>query len=504
MTAIADVARMAHDVITSRDDAVWFAEEKLALTGEKFYLDEWQKELMQSVSDVWRKICGRDAVVNKDGKSLITVRAMHGPGKTFGVAAVMHWFNFCFRGRIICTAPKERQLHTRLWPAFRRILAQSTLEYKEQTNIRVEKTAIIWNNNDDHCAIAETASQPENLAGYHDDYMLFVVDEASGVDEAMFPVIEGAISTGKLVVLILIGNPTKNQGTFYASHMKPIVAKHYYRVHVDLSKTTRVSKEWVKRMEDKYGRDSPVVKVRCYGEFADTDSQQLIPLSWLNDALNNEKQTDGSTPKLRVTCDVADGGEDETVVTAAIMYDNHIHFLEQRTFSFPTAESPILAARATIAMFNQYGGNKANGDDMVVDSLGVGAGAAGTIMDEGYQVIVYKGGAASDDPKQWRNRRTQSYICMRDAFRRKQVSFAESFEADWDDITAQICTVRTKPGVDRLEDLETKEQLKKNGNVSPDKADGIAMTFATQTPSIGTMLGEAVGLGQTESSNADW
>ena len=494
----------------TRTDPVWFAEEVLNLKGEKYYLDEWQKELLEAVADIYRKKINLPTVINHDGKSMITVRAMHGPGKTFTVAALMHWFNNAFRGRIICTAPKQEQLKTRLWPSFRKIATRAGREYSEP--LKIDSIKITWHGDEDWCALAETASQPENLAGYHDDYMMFIVDEASGMPEAMYPVIEGALSTGSMVVLILIGNPTKNQGTFHASHCIPKVAKNYHQVHVDINKTTRVSREWVTRMEEKYGRNSPVVKVRCYGEFADSDEAQLIPYAWLTDALGRDDIDDGSISRLRVAVDVADGGSNFTVVTAARIFGGRrIQVIKQRLYSFPASESPILAGMAARDMFVEYGGIAAKGDDIVADSLGVGAGTSGWLMTQGLPVVTYKGGESSDDPKQWRNRRTQSYIVLRDLHREKEISYNEDFleesagvEGDWDDFTAQMCAVRTMPGAERVEELETKMAMMARGIASPDRADGIAMLCATQAPTTPTQLTGMMVVAQMASAGSNW
>lgn len=511
MTQLADVLDQLQTLEHIRTEPVWFAEAALNLTGDRYYLDQWQKELMEAIADVYRHKNGNPTRYNHEGKTMFTVRAMHGPGKTFTIAAVMHWFNCAFKGRIICTAPKEKQLATRLWPAFRKIAVRAGQHYAAP--IKIDSTKITWFGDEDWCAIAETASQPENLAGYHDDYMLFVVDEASGVSEQMYPVIEGAISTGIIVILILIGNPTKNQGTFHASHCIPKVAKNYYQVHVALDKTTRVNKNWVRRMEDKYGRNSPVVKVRCYGEFADSDEAQLIPYAWLTEAYDREGVGEGMLPRLRITVDVADGGENFTVVTAAHIYGQYqVRVLKQRQFSFPASESPILAAHAAHAMWKDYKGNAANGDDIVADSLGVGAGTAGYLMELKLPVITYKGGESSDDVKQWRNRRTQSYIVMRDAHRERNIAYAEDFleesdgvAGDWDDFTAQMCSVRTLPGTERVEELETKKAMMARGIVSPDRADGIAMLFATQTPAVpGQLDGITVCAPSMMGAGGDW
>jgi len=504
VSRLAQIASTAALLQRTRNDPVWFMEKVLNLTGDQYYLDEWQKELANAVGDVYRKKQNIPTKVNHDGKNMITVRAMHGPGKTFGVAAVMHWFNNAFKGRIICTAPKQEQLKTRLWPNFRKIAVRAGREYTSA--LKIDTLKITWHGDEDWCALAETASQPENLAGYHDDYMLVIVDEASGVSEDMYPVIEGMVSTGTIVIVLLIGNPTRNQGTFHASHCIPKVAKHYHQIYVDLDKTTRVSREWVKKMEDKYGRNSPVVKIRCYGEFADTDEAQLISYDYLPAALGREGVGAGNLTRLRITVDVADGGANFTVLTAGILLGECCIVKKQRLFNFPTSESPILAGQEAIKMFEEFGGRKENGDDIVIDSLGVGAGTAGYVMLQGYPVVNYKGGESSDDPKQWRNRRTQSYMVLRDWHRDGLISYDEDFleEAeDWDEFTAQMCSVRTRPGNEKMEELETKEHMRMRGIESPDRADSVAMLAATQCPTIPGML-EVTVLSESQAAQGGW
>lgn len=486
---------MAAAVQRGRADPVWFARHILNHTGD-WALDPWQVELLEAVADVWRKKQGLPTKVNHEGKQRITVRAMHGPGKTHGVAVVMHWFNFCFKSRAICTAPKEKQLTTRLWPAYRKIRSHAIPGY--DALCEVNTLDVKWAGDPDWGCIAETASTPENLAGYHDDYMLFVVEEASGVGEEFFPVIEGAISTGKLVVILMIGNPTKTTGTFHDSHMRASTAAQFYRLHVDIDKTTRVSRRWVQDMVARYGEHSPVVQVRCFGNFAALDENQLVQVDWMQAALDRDSINDGSLANRRVTVDVADGGVDETVITLGDMYEGGVDFLEQWRFSFPPSESPILAATEAHRIAKQYGAR-----DIVVDAMGVGAGTAGKLLEMGQPVIAYRGGESSDAPHLWRNRRTQSYLALRNDLRDGRVSFGPSFEAHWDDLLAQVCSVRSVPGNERVEELETKEHMKRRGLKSPDLADGLAMMYATQSPRV--PIGALVAAGpKLESANADW
>jgi hypothetical protein len=367
--------------------------------------------------------------------------------------------------------------------------------YHRATHI-IHDTAVYWykvhdngklEENKNWCILAETASHPEALAGHHERYQLVLVEEATGVSEALYPVVFGARSTGELQILILISNPTKRTGTFGASHLSAKEAKNWFRMHVNLRNSKRIDRAYVAKMETKYGKDSPIVAVRCYGDFPTDDPRQLISFAWISDAQARDFDVvkgDGSVPRKRVIVDVADGGEDETIVTLQIRYQSMRCFTKQRAYSFPSGFSPIMAADAAEQMWKEMGCAAANGDDIVVDSLGVGAGTAGELARRGYPVIRYVGGAASDDTARWRNRRTQSYMVLRDEFRDGRITITEDCcetSEDMDALVAQLCTIQTKP-TDRLEDLLTKEEMKDKGIKSPDRADTFAMAYATQAP----------------------
>lgn len=504
MSAVREVVfhdYLAASVERAMYDPVWFAEEILqlkALPGEStlaidpndsWELDKWTKNLLNAVGDVIRKKNGLPTVINHEGLNQISVRAMHGPGKTFGLACLMHWFGFCFKGKIPCTAPKLAQLKSRLWPEFRKVRNRALIGYKELT--KTQGSSIYWKGEDgdwdrDHWAFMETASAPENLAGLHDKFMLICVDEASGVDEALWPVIEGAISTGKIVILVIISNPTKNTGTFADTHLKPIVSKDWFKIHIRLEDTQRVSRDWVTRMENKYGKDSPVVKVRCLGEFADDDVNQLISLSWIEEARARAFVEDGSIPRQRLSIDVADGGTDFTVITHAYHYQSFTYLHAQREYSFPGGKSTTMAANEVIRLWNKFGMLKENGDTIVVDSLGVGAGVCSELVTKGYPVIRYMGGAKSDNRKLYRNRRVQSYLVTRDKFREDDMIISDDFVKDheWDDVCGQLCSIKRKVGTETVEDIVTKEEMKNASLPSPDRADSIAMQFATQSPEM--------------------
>lgn len=460
-------------------DPDWFCEEILRLPN-----DPWQSEMMNAVADLDRIKAGIPTLYNHEGKHRFTICAFHGPGKTHFMAKLAHWYNFTRIGRIPCTAPKEKQLLTRLWPEFNKIKNKSVDEYR--TIMKVNRTSIEWAADMNWQMIAESASVPENLAGYHDDNLLFLVEEASGVDEQMFPAIEGALTT-EGAILVLIGNPTRTEGEFYKSHNHKETKKLYYRKKIQHHETSRITKEWVNGMIAKYGKNSPAVQVRVFGNFVDASENQLIVMQWLEDA-RHEWKSDGSHPVLRISCDVADGGEDETIITVAYQYQTFLVLKKLYRFSFPPAKSSIMAAEAVERIAESFNYDIDNGDVLIVDGIGVGAGTAGYLIKRNkFKVIVFKAGTTKGvNTNIYRNQKVRCYSLLRDGFRDGNIIIDEDFcdTADWEDVVAQLCSIRTKTDTERVEDIVGKKEMKSKGIKSPDIGDGISMLLANLLPNF--------------------
>jgi len=454
-------------------------------------LQDWQEEGLEAVMDVRRFAAKRKtSCFNRKGLPRISVRSCHGTGKTQWLAQAIHLWNFTTYGLVACTAPKQDQLKTRLWARYRAIRRNAPEWYREM--IQVDALRIKVLGDEDWGAVAETASEPENLAGYHDKPQLFLVDEASGQRlDAMFPVIEGALTTPGSVVAE-IGNPTRSSGEFWAHHNKRGTMELYYRMHVKPEDAAKyVSRAWVDAMAKKYGVTSPIYRVRVLGEFVEQEANQLVNYGWLSEAREREFAEDGSVPRLVVSVDVAAGGEDFTVCEASRFYVTNTRKLRQEKHNFDPRVASLKTAEAAVELFERFGGTKEGGpsgqDFIVVDMIGVGNGAYNYLVQWGYPVVGYSGGSASDDLKRWRNRRVQSYWAFHDDLQAGRVSYAEDFvdgEEDWDEYCDQVCAIRSRPGEERVEDLEPKDMLIKRTHKSPDRADTSAMAYVTELPDV--------------------
>lgn len=469
-----------------RAEPCWGAEHVLRVD-----LDPWQRELIEATWDVWRKKTGQPTRINHDGKNKITVRAMHGPGKTYGLAVLIHLWAMSFRleSPSLATAPKQDHLKNKFFAALRKVRRAAIPAYREVCEVDAFKAT--WAGDTDWAIVGETANDPQNMAGYHDDFLLVCVDEASAVEEQFFPVLEGAISTGKCPVMILIGNPTQTQGTFALSHLSPKTAPYYYRLHVSLDKTRRVSRDWVRQMVDKYGEDSDVVRTRCYGEFPKESPDQLIYLHWIEAAWLRELPAELATkrPRKYISADVADGGQNFSAISLIYDYGEFEVWKKQIMKNFPQSESPVLVAELVEQIWRDEGCSAADGDAAIVDAMGVGAGTAGILSRvSGLNLIDYRGGEEADDKERFRNRRTQGYVTLADMLRTGKIIIDKNFvdtEQERLEIEAQLTCVRRKSFSSRVDEIETKKDLLAR-TLSPDRADSLQMRYAFLGSPVGS------------------
>lgn len=418
------------------------------------------------------------------------VASGHGIGKSAGFAQLILWaMSTREHTRGVVTANTDTQLRTKTWPevvkwhgmAINRHWFECTATAIFHT--QHEKT---WRID----AIPWSAHNTEAFAGLHNlgNRLLLLFDEASAIADPVWETAEGALTDENTQIIWLVaGNPTRSSGRFRQCFTR---FRHRWGTrNIDSRTVEGTNKAEIERWLRDYGELSQFFSVRVRGEFVEADANQLIPLQWVSDARIrawNWEIGDGSLPTLRVSVDVADGGEDETVITVGRHYQSATTVLRQTSFSFQPSVAVIDSADAAERMFLEWGGRK-DIDDFVVDSLGVGAGTAGTLIKRGYRVVQYKGGASASNPLKWRNRRVQTYIALRDAFRDGTLIVhpeAVHDELAWDEFEAQLTSVKTKPGTEKLEDLVTKEEMKRDGLKSPDRADSLAMQFATIAPAI--------------------
>lgn len=222
--------------------------------------------------DAWSK--QRDVMRAVRNHKRVAVRSAHGVGKTAVAARVV--LDFLTEGRsiVVTTAPTWHQVEGLLWKEIATAYKASKIPVGGKlTNTRLELDK-------DWVAYGLSTDQPERFQGEHSPRLLFVADEASGIDQAIYNAAQGYL-TARNAHVLLIGNPTKMSGEFYRAFQ---AGSDYHQEHISVfdspaftgEKVSELlvdalpSVDWQERMLRRANNDEsdPEYQVRVLGEFA--------------------------------------------------------------------------------------------------------------------------------------------------------------------------------------------------------------------------------------------
>src|SRR5262252_5723766 len=216
------------------------------------HLEPWQVETLDDISLNDR----------------VSIRAGHGVGKTMLLAVIVFWFMLTrYPYKIPITANSQDQLRDIVWPELRKWRARLVPQLRKLIQMNMQKLWIGEIDNEDELApfaVARTASDdnPEALQGFHEDNLLFVIEEASGIPDIVFEVAIGALST-KGAKIIMFSNPTRISGYFFDSHHS---LRHRWKTHRVNCEDVPRAQGHIRDIIDKYGKDSNQYRVRVLGE----------------------------------------------------------------------------------------------------------------------------------------------------------------------------------------------------------------------------------------------
>ena len=132
----------------------------------------------------------------------------------------------------------------------------------------------------------------------------------------------------------------------------------------------------------------------------------------------------------------------------------------------------------------------------------VGEGVGDTVVNElgarGVNVIPVNFGGAAQDPTRYKNRRAEMYSRL-SAWLGRQVDLPNH-----DVLIRDLLAQRRQPGDGKLIQLIGKDKIMKDGQLSPDASDALALCFAVQPPLLHAMEPIAVGQPDVFRDNALW
>ena len=437
--------------------------QKAALRWRKVGPAGFAKELFDVEPEPWQEEASGILVERRR----LSIRSGHGVGKTTFMAWCVPWFLMSyFPAKVPATAPTGHQLDDILWAEIAKwlsVLRKKRPALGDLLEWSAEKI-YLKSNPSESFAVARTArpEKPEALQGFHSENILFLIDEASGVADNVFEVAEGALSTDGAFV-VMAANPTRQSGYFYDSHNR--MRSAWGTMQVNGEECARVSRAYIENMAKKYGKDSPVYKVRVKGEFV-TAADGVIPLEWCEAAKIRDISGNGSAPIWGL--DVARFGDDSTCLAKRA---GNIQ-LE------PCAEWYGLDTMQTAGRIKaEYDAAKIKPLCINVDVIGIGAGVVDRLNEmklpvAGINVAEAPAVNAKKD-RQFNRLRDELWFLSRDWLEARDCKLADD-----DGLIAELTTPKYSVLSNGLIKVEGKDELKKRGVASPNRADAWNLTFA--------------------------
>lgn len=420
--------------------------------------DPWQREVLIDIARHCRRtrFDGQRAVL----PLLYGVSSGHGIGKTALVCWITKWLlDTRPYSRTTLTATTSQQLRNRTWAELAKWHEMSLTKGMFQIhNLRMESK----DNPATHFAVGITSREEnsEAFAGQHEarSTSAYIFDEASGVPDKIWEVAMGGLTDGE-PFFFAFGNPTKNEGAFYDIwHGK--ARDMWIRRKIDSRSVARANTELVKRWVELYGEDSDFVRVRVRGEFPRASVLQFISNELVEEAMKRtlDRQAWMFAPRV-MGVDVARYGDDSTVLCKR----QGLQLLELKRYR----ELDLMTTSGLVA--DQIRLWRPNA--VFVDACGIGAGVVDRLRQLGFSPIAVN--SACKVPGRFTNRRSAMWGAMRE--------WLQSGAALLPDDELKIDLTGPQyyySGSDQLS-LESKDDMRAREVASPDKADALALTFAT-------------------------
>ena len=416
--------------------------------------DEWQVAILASV---------REGLLTVDEAIQIAVASGHGIGKSALVAWLILWALATMEDtKGVVTANTENQLKTKTWAELakwhRLFIAKDLFQYTAtaifSTDPNHEKT---WRID----MVPWSERNTEAFAGLHNQgkRVLLVFDEASAIPDIIWEVSEGALTDKDTQILwFAFGNPTRNTGRFRECFRK---FRHRWKTRQIDSRTVKMTnKKQLQAWVNDYGEDSDFVKVRVRGIFPSASDRQFISTEIADAGRGRHlRQEQYNFAPVIITLDPAWDGGDESVI-----------WLRQGLMSKKLAVYQKNDNDMVLAGYLAHFEDRYQADAVFIDQgYGTGVASAGKSMGRQWTLVSFA--AESPDPGYLNLRaymwgQVKKWLQEGGAYPDDQVMY--------DDLTGPEYEVR----LDGKIKLESKQDMKKRGLPSPNRADALALSFA--------------------------
>ena len=427
-----------------REDPALFVETVLQATPQK-----WQRKALDAIA-------ANDRVAIKSG---------HGGGKTaFESWVVLWWLMTHYPCKVAVTANSAHQLSDVLWTEIDRWARNMPSAFKDLLEFKSDKISL--KGATDSFAVARTSRRenPESLAGFHSPHMLFVVEEASGVPNVIFETASGALSTPGAKI-IMCGNPTRSDGYFYDAFHGD--RDKWHCITVSCEEGEYVDPKFIDEMSGKYGAESNVFKVRVLGEFPTQSDDVLLPLHLIEDAVTRDVEAGPTTPVVW-GLDVARFGGDRSALAKR---QGNVLIEPIKTW-----QNKDLMELAGIVL-SEYDAvpYSMRPQAIYIDAIGLGAGLADRLRELDMPAVAVSVSETASLKDRFNRLRDELFWGAREWFEARDCHIPDDGT-----LMAELSGIRYKYLSTGKLKVESKDEMKRRGQRSPDVADAFVLTFSGQ------------------------
>ncbi len=389
----------------------------------------------------------------------VSVHSGRGISKTCSLAWAALWYLYTRENaKVIATGPKFDQLKATLWSEILKWLQRSYI--KDQVKWTAEKIYHEFSPGTWFGRIL-TSTDKENIAGIHGDHVLWLIDEASNVDEDIIDTIIGGM-TDLENKIILTGNPTKVTGAFYRSFTSE--KADWFCLQYSSEDSARKNKKWFSRMQ-RFPRESDMYRVNVLGLPPQGNPRSVIQLSDCEAA--KDRQMRLPEPYLEMGVDPAAEGNDLT----AIALRHGLKLVEIRTFQKTKAPEVVIHVLKMLRDYRKKTKLKCK-CRIKIDDHGYGQAIRHYLAlneTDNIEVIPVLSGSIKDDL--YSDNITKMWFELANMI--EKISLPND-----DELIEELCARQWEPVGQSKQRVETKAKFKETIGRSPDRADACILCFA--------------------------
>ena len=350
----------------------------------------------------------------------MAVSSCHSIGKTFTSARLALWFLLCFpKSLVLTTAPTNRQVNFLLWGEIRSAYKNATIplggDLRPMSSLLEiyprEWYALGFSSQPaaKQKALSDAMEQQKViLQGWHGDYIFIILDEAVGIESDIWTQMEGLLTSGKIVKVLAIGNPTTKNCIFHSLFSSPswatlsikcydtpnMVANNFHteealKEEVKKLQTLKekerfdriknyqrpvsyaLSPSWVLEKALEWGLQDPRFQGKAVGNFPDIDDMSMITRSIVEKAMGR-KQLAKENGVRYIGVDVARKGTNATVFTELTDSSNSSYPVQTRLKIL--RDFDLMSITGQLINFINFEWNEESLVICAIDATGIGSG----------------------------------------------------------------------------------------------------------------------------------